>query len=120
MAVRTADFALRDFCIDGGHAAAPPSELGDGCALRADVVELEHDRVALAAIRACASSQDRVDVSDVSCHVLVNDRAHRLVCLCAPPAGPAGGSATMAVGADDLAARDLDVDRVLGRSVSYE
>jgi hypothetical protein len=55
MAVRAADLALRHLGIDGRQAVAPPRELRDAPALRADMIEVEDDRVAFAAVHAGGS-----------------------------------------------------------------
>ena len=55
VAVRAADVALGDLGVDGRDAAAVPRQARDGVALDTDVIELEHERIALAAVDARAA-----------------------------------------------------------------
>ena len=57
VAVRAADLASRDLGIDRREAAAVPREPGDRVAFDADVIELEHHGIALAAVRAGVVTQ---------------------------------------------------------------
>ena len=112
MTVRTADLALAKLFVDRGETAPAPGKLGHRCALGPDVVELEHDGVALSAIHARVSAQDIEDVREVPRHVRIRVRARRNVrCRGSPPLATDGGPAAMAVRADDLTSRDLGVDR---------
>jgi len=110
MTVRTPHLAFTDLGVDRRDAAAVPRELRDRRALRPDVIELEHDGIALSAIDARLSAQEAEDVSQVSVDARIRARPRRLACRDAPPSSPKRGPAAMAVRANHLTARDLGVD----------
>jgi hypothetical protein len=113
MAVGAADLASRDLGIDGREAAAVPGEARDRCALAVDVIELEHQRVALAAVSARRSTQDVIHVSEVAFDMSRGVRARqRLRGRCPMPPGTSRGPSPVAVCAHHLAPRDVGVDRL--------
>jgi hypothetical protein len=110
VAVRAPHLALTDLGVDRRDAAAVPRELRDRGALRPDVIELEHDGIALSAIDARVCAQEAQDVSQVSVDARIRARPRRLAGRDAPPSSPKRGPAAMAVGANHLTARDLAID----------
>jgi hypothetical protein len=66
VAVRTANLAMGDFGVDRRDAAAVPGQARDFGSLRADVIEVEDDRISLLAVDAPALPKDRVKVSEVA------------------------------------------------------
>jgi hypothetical protein len=115
VAVGAAHLARRDLGVEQGDTAAAPCETGHVAALAADVVELEHDKIRLAAVDAAARLEHRADVSDIPCPEgpwrcrRVRRRLHP------PPPGAARRSPPMTVAAHDLAASDLRIDDGDGR-----
>jgi hypothetical protein len=110
MAIRAADLALLDLGIDRGHAAAVPSQSGHGVALVANVIELEHDDIVLAAVSARTAREDLVKMREVASDWRGRVRAVALFRSGSPPARPSSGPAPVAVCAHDLTSGDLGVD----------
>jgi hypothetical protein len=108
--VRAPHLAFTDLGVDRRDAAAVPRELRDRRPLRADVVELEHDGIALSAIDARVSAQEAEDVSQVSVDAGIRARPRRIARCDAPPSSPKRGPAAMAVGANHLTVRDFGID----------
>jgi hypothetical protein len=84
VAVRAPHLALTDLGVDRRDAAAVPRELRDRGALRPDVIELEHDGIALSAIDARVCAQEAQDVSQVPVDARIRARLRRLAGRDAP------------------------------------
>jgi hypothetical protein len=115
--IRASHLAFTDLGVDRRDAAAVPRELRDGGALRADVVELEHDRITLSAIDARVSAQEAEDVSQVSVGARIRARPRRPARCGASPPCSTRGPAAMAVGANHLTSRDLGIDDASRRRI---
>ena len=112
MATRAANLALRDLGIDRSQATTEPREPGDLRSLCPNVIEVQDDRIALAAIHAAAPPEDRLEVSEVASDRRVDVGAPRRLDRVAPPPPRASGRASaVAVDADHLAPGDLLIDR---------
>jgi hypothetical protein len=131
VAVRTANLALGNFGVDRRDAAAVPGQGRDLGSLGPDVIEVEHDRIALPAVDAPALPEESVEVSEVAGYRRVRVGAPRSFGrIGAAPARALCGPSSMAVDADDfalldLAIKDIDCDagcdesRDPGRLLAY-
>jgi hypothetical protein len=108
MAVRAAHLALRDLVIDRLETASEPCKRRDVRSLGPDVIELEHNGIALAAIDAAAAPKDRVEMGEVARDGRVCEWPPGwLGCVGSSPPPTSRGASSMAVDADDLATGDL-------------
>lgn len=110
MAVAAADLTLADLLRDRLEAVLRPGQSRDGAPLRADVVELEHHRIAEATIDARGHLENLLQeayVAEAAPPQLARVHAHLVK---APPAGPPRRAPAMTVGAHHLARGDLLLD----------
>jgi hypothetical protein len=111
MAVRAANLAAVDLGVDRLETRPVPGKACDVRDLGADVIELEDERITLAAVDARASREDRAEVSEVAGDACAWVRAPcELRGVRTPPPRAPRGAPPMAAGADNLTSGDLCVD----------
>jgi hypothetical protein len=109
---RAANLAPRDLRVDGRETRTSPGEARDVLALDPDVVEIQHEWVSLAAVRAATLREDRLEMKEVASDLRRPIRAlGELVAVSPTPRSSPSGPSPMAVRAHHLAPRDLRVDR---------
>ena len=110
MAIAAADLTLGDLALERGERDVE-HHLADLTALDADMVELEHEHVALAAIDAFRTREDRVDEVEIATDGR-REAAAGIVHVPGQPRPPGAPSShpPMAVRATNLALRDLGLD----------
>jgi hypothetical protein len=120
MAVDTPDRALADLTLEHRDGHLSPSQLNDPGSLRADVIEIQHDRILLSAVHAGLFSKALQEEQEVASPKRPHADRGAPLRIHSPGSDPPACAPTVAVSAHELTVGKFSLDPVEPVSLSDE